>query len=187
VELQCDHGPTGAAPSVGDWAPAGVLLRAHGVRGEIRVRFDISPAQLQKPLDVVRIVPRHGAASVMLVTSVRDIHEASLLTFKEVPSREAAQLLHGARLEVPASLIPEVDEDAAYMYELPGAAVRDPAGADLGVVKRVDDNGGQALLVITHADAGERLLPLVGATFVGFCRDSRVLTVNVPQGLWDDA
>jgi 16S rRNA processing protein RimM len=185
VELQSDHGPSEPALDNSGWVQAGVIIRAHGVRGEIRVRFDMSPTQLLQPLDAVRVVPRRGASSIMHVTNCREIHDAALVTFKEVPSREAAQLLHGARLELPEASIPPMDEESAYMYELHGAEVQDGQGVVLGVVQRVDDNGGQALLVMAHPTEGERLLPLVSDTFAGFHRERRVLTVNVPEGLWE--
>jgi 16S rRNA processing protein RimM len=178
VEVQVEH----AEPA---WVHAGSILRAHGVHGAMRVRFDISLTDLLHPLKSVRLVPRRGVPCVMHIQDVRDIHNAALLVLKEVDSREAAQLLSGASIEFPQDLIPPPSADDAYMYEIVGAQVQAEDGTPVGVVARVDDNGGQALLVIEATAQSERLLPLVPQTFRSFARETRVLTVAVPLGLWD--
>jgi 16S rRNA processing protein RimM len=168
------------AESEAGWVTAGYVVRAHGVHGELRVHLDI-------PLEEVphlRVIPRQGEARVMTVASLRPAHGAQLLRFEALVSREAAQALAGAALEVEAALLPPPDPGEAYIYELAGASVLDEAGTPLGTAREIVDNGGQALLVMDAAD-GERLLPLVPATMRGFDRAARVLTVHVPEGLWE--
>jgi 16S rRNA processing protein RimM len=162
------------------WVTAGHIVRAHGVHGELRVHFDIP----LEDVPLLRVIPRLGEARTLKVEALRPVHGAALLRLAEVGSREAAQALAGATLQVDASALPPPEADEAYVFELAGATVRDEAGTLLGVAKEVLDNAGQPLLVL-DADGTERLLPLVPATQRGYDREARALTVRVPEGLWE--
>jgi 16S rRNA processing protein RimM len=70
------------------------------------------------------------------------------------------------------------EEGELWVHELIGAAVRDTAGHDLGLVTAVEANPASDLLVLD----GERLLPLRFVT----AREQGVLVVEVPDGLWDE-
>jgi 16S rRNA processing protein RimM len=159
---------------------AGHVVRAHGVHGELRVQFDMPLEDVSR----LRVISRAGEVRTLKVEALRAVHGAALLRLAEIGSREAAQALAGATLQVEASLLPAPEADEAYVYELAGASVRDEAGTLLGVAKAVLDNAGQPLLVV-DADGTERLLPLVPATQLGFDRAARALTVRVPEGLWE--
>lgn len=167
-----------------DWLDAGVVLKAHGVRGELRAALDVSVDLLER-VDCVRLVPRQGQPQVMNLVRARSADRTALLTFEEIADRDVALLWHGARLQMRRSDVPEPESGEYYVYELEGAQVQDEAGAALGTVRKVANNGGQALLELDGPE-GERLLPLVPATLRHFDRQARLLTVVVPLGLWDE-
>ena len=165
------------------WIDAGVVLKAHGVRGELRGVLDV-PLTVLQGVDCVRLVPRQGLPQVMTVVGARNADRSVLVTFKEVTDRDVAMLWHGARLQLRVGDVPEPEAGEYYVYELHGAQVQDEAGDSLGTVREVADNAGQALLVL-EGPQGELLLPLVPATLRHFDRQARLLTVFVPPGLWD--
>lgn len=167
------------------WIPIGFVVRAHGVRGEFRVRLELdeSLTLLAKGLRLQADL-RDGSRRTLTVERVRPIHGAVLLTIDELREREAVQTLAGARLSVLSEDVPK--DDAPYLFEFEGANAVDESGTVVGVVRRVADNGGQDLLIM-DGPTGERMLPLVDETFVAFDRETNTLVVRPIPGLWDDA
>jgi 16S rRNA processing protein RimM len=168
-----------------EWIPFATIVRAHGVRGEVRVVPLRSGTELPASTQRVRIVSKHGKTAVLTLSSVRTTTGALLLTFVEVTERDGAQALSGSSLEVEASRLPPLAEGELYLYELAGARVLDEAGGPLGTVEGSMDNRGQEVLVLRDAAGEERLLPLTENTIIHFDRALHSVQLRVPAGLWD--
>ena len=169
------------------WLDAGMILRAHGLRGELRVSLDweMDPEMLLRlPL---RLKPRVGTPRPVQLLGLRSLHgRQGLARLAGCNDRDEAQALQGARLQLQAEDVPPPEPGSYYLYELQGARVCDSAGTTLGSVRTIYDNGGQDLLVIDTPD-GERLLPRVPELVRAYCRASHSLEVHVPAALWDEA
>jgi len=171
-------------PDSSHWIQFGYILKAHGVRGELRLipQGDIPfPSKLKN----VRLVSKAGKAAEYSVGSVREVHDAYLLTLKEVSGRDAAAALKGWTVQIPHDALPSLGAGEYYLFELIGAAVHSSNGEALGEVANLFDNAGQTLLEI-NTDPSKRLLPAVPETVVSFDRDKKLLVVTVPEGLWED-
>ena len=167
-----------------NWIQFGYILRAHGVRGELRL-IPLGDIPFPAELNAVRVVSRSGETSVCEIVAIREIHDAYLLTLREVKGRNEAAALKGASVLIPQSALPALGEGEYYLFELVGASVQNASGEVLGEVAELFDNAGQTLLKITH-DSSERLLPAVDETITSFDRIGKVLVVSVPDGLWED-
>jgi len=166
------------------WISYGIVARAHGVRGELRVVPHGGDEPFPPEARTVRVCSRSGVERVLTVATVRPIHRALLMTVEEIADRDAARELTGWSLDIDAEVLPPPSDDELYVYELEGAAVVDEAGARIGTVTRLVDNHGQDLLEI-DADGRELLLPYVDETIIGFDRERRLLTVRPIRGLWE--
>ena len=166
------------------WIDYGYVLKAHGVFGDLRV---VSHADIPLPpsIEEMRLVPRRGPPRVVTLSRLRPVHGAYLVTFEEVSGREVARALKGATVQLHRSVLPALEGDEYYLFELKGARVVNEEGALLGEVSEILDNSGQVLLKLDYEGA-ERLLPLVDAWGRGYTRDSHQLMVAVPQGLWEE-
>lgn len=167
------------------WVPVARARRAHGVKGELRIEAD-GPDTLAilKPGVALRFVFRDETWRMFtLADRVRPIHDAILITLKEVSQREEIAELKGARIEVHRDLVPESEEP--FFFELVGARVVDEDGAELGTLLTVGDNGAQELLVIESPEGEERLLPWTDESVRGYDRAGRTLTVRPIPGLWE--
>lgn len=166
-----------------DWIRFGVLGRAHGVRGEVRLSPDDPDVEFPEVTDV-RLV-RRGVARSAKVTSLRAAGDVYLATFEGVSDRDVVRdQLTGAEVLVPRRALAAADGREAYVFELVGAQVVDETGAQLGVVGAVLAGAAQDLLRI-DSPQGERLLPMIADTMRGFDRARRVLTVAPIPGLWE--
>lgn len=152
----------------------GWITRVHGVKGDVIVH----------PLS--NIAGRFEEGLGMTLSKGGEVQERTLLRakpygpdllchFQGVDSREAAEALKGSAL-----LAAPVDYgDDLLIHELIGAAIVEADGTLRGNVVSVQANPAADLLV-TDQDS---LIPLVFVS--NFDRESKVVTVTVPEGLFD--
>ncbi|HEY4223338.1 MAG TPA: ribosome maturation factor RimM [Myxococcota bacterium] len=156
------------------WVSLGVIARAHGIRGALKLHlWQEGGAVLRGGLDV-----RIGAKQHRVAT-----YAAHILVVDGVPDKTAADLLQGQELFVRRADFP-VDEDDVYLVDLVGASVEDERGHKLGIVAGISDNGAQPLLLV-HGHGKEVMVPYVDAIVLE-ASPERVL-LRPPAGLFDDA
>src|SRR5579883_1522017 len=113
--------------------PIGVLARAHGVRGLVRVRLHDAGSDA---LDhVARVLVDGRERAVEHASRDRDGY---LLKLAGVDDRDAAEALRGRPLAVWRDDLPPLDEREVYVGDLVGCALVDAAGAPLGTVRAVE-------------------------------------------------
>lgn len=149
----------------------GRIGRAHGVRGEVRVRLLTERAERLAPGAAVRV--GHGWHTV---STARPVGDEWLVRFVGVDDRSAAERL--AHL----LLFAEADDSGAaegdlWVHDLIGRQVVDQHGAERGECVAVVANPGSDLLEL----ASGALVPVV---FVRGLRDGAI-DVDVPEGLFD--
>ncbi len=158
---------------MGDGPPlvleVGRILRAHGVQGEVAVRFTSDRPERRAVGAVVR-----GPGGPLTVERARHTPGGDwVVKYAEVPDRAVAETMHGAVLRAEAL----DDPDELWVHELLGATVVDQHGGERGTVTEVHEGAVADLLVL---DSGH----LVPVTFVVGKEPGRVL-VDTPDGLFD--
>ncbi len=167
-------------PTVGvtadGWVSLGVVARAHGVKGALKLHcWAEGPHALRPGLDV-----RIGGRVYRVAGYAPDV-----LTLDDVHHRDAAEALRGAEVFVRRADFPADDDEGVYLVDLIGAAVVDLAGAPLGTVEGFTDNGAQPLLSVARPGAASVLVPFVPA-IVRSAEKGRVV-LTPPPGLFVDA
>ena len=114
-----------------------------------------------------------GGRRELRIEDVRFTTGALLVAFAGVEDRTAAEKLRGCVLEVPASSLPELEEDEYYPFELRGLRVWDEEGVEVGTVLELLDTPAQPVLSLRRAAGGDVLVP--------FTLEA-VPTVDVPGG-----
>ena len=140
-----------------------VIGAAHGIRGEVRVRsFAANPAGLGD------YGPLHDEAGrAFEVASARPAKEVSIVRFKGIATREAAEALNGTALFVERSALPaDLEEEEFYHTDLVGLAVRDESGTEIGTVSAIHNFGAGDILEIEQAD-GRRFMISVAQAEIG--------------------
>ena len=170
-------GLPGAGPQLNDDAVAfpadavevGRIAGAWGIQGWIKVQpFADEPQALfctkrwfLKPADAptVREVP-----PLLHVRQSREHSGLVMAQADEVPDRDAAEALRGARIFVARSSFPTAGADEYYWVDLIGCEVVNREGAMLGRVAELSDTGVHSVLHVKDGDAvAERLIPFVAA------------------------
>lgn len=147
----------------------GRVLRPHGVRGEVVVRFSSEREERRAVGAVVT-----GPQGPLTLTSARHLSGGDwVVRYAEVAGRDAAEALRGAALRAEAI----DDPDELWVHELLGSVVFDQDGCERGTVAEVHEGVAADLLVL---DTGQ----LVPVTFVVAHGPGRI-EVHAPEGLFD--
>jgi 16S rRNA processing protein RimM len=154
----------------------GGVARAHGLRGEIVVVTHDPESQTLAEVDKIFV----GGVEHAIV-GVRDTHRGWLVQLQDTLTRDAAELLRGKPVEVSRDAL-ELDDDDVLLGDLIGCAVVRVDGTPWGTVEEVQAGAMQDLLVIHDGDM-ERMLPLVDEFVRDIDLDTRVVTVDPPEGL----
>jgi 16S rRNA processing protein RimM len=155
--------------------PVGFVLRAHGIKGLLRVR-----AQGEALLCVDQLWV--GERSMKLVRAQKNGDEM-LIELEGVRDRVAAEALKGCSLSVEREQLPAPSENELYLSDLLGCRVVDPAGLDLGEVVSIEQHGSQDLLNIKGAHDWQ--LPFVEPLVRSVDLVERRIVCDPPEGLLD--
>lgn len=165
-----------------DTVVVGRVRKPHGVRGELAVEI-LSDVPDRFAVGHELLLRAVGAsARTVCVQSSRGRGEVLLVRFEGVDSRDQAETLRDALLEVDRHAVPAAPEGAYYEYELAGCTLVDATDGELGVVIDVIDDGGGWLLDVDRGGA-RLLVPFVDAYLGGVDIEARRIEVNLPQGL----
>ncbi|MEP6876344.1 MAG: ribosome maturation factor RimM [Burkholderiales bacterium] len=187
--------PAGADP---DW-PAdaievGRIVDAWGLKGWIKVqpfasdpqalfssrRWFILPSEkagVTRPATVAGVLP-----TLLKITQVKDHGEVVVALAQEVPDRNAAEAMRGARVFIGRASFPSAGADEFYWVDLIGLDVVNREGAALGKVVGLLDTGPHSVLRVMPDDVateeGERLIPFVAAYVDAVSLEARLITVD---------
>jgi len=177
--------PSGAQPSL---LLVGVVVRVHGLRGElvVDVRTD-SPQERFAPGSVlVRRLPDGAAAGSLTIESARPHSGRLLVRFAEAPDRDAAENLRGSRLLVDsAGLPPTGDPDEFHVHQLEGLAVELSDGTAVGSVREIVHGPGGELLVVARPHGPDALVPFVREIVPTVDLEGGRVVLTPPDGLLD--
>ena len=134
----------------------GIVLGAHGIKGEVKVRtFTTGPDALNAYGPVATEDGR-----VFTIASLRTAKgNEVIVTFADIGDRSAAEGLKGQRLFVPRAALPQPAEGEFYHADLVGLAAEDETGAALGQVKAVHNFGAGDVIEIEDASGEARFVP----------------------------
>ena len=159
--------------------PIGVVVAAHGLHGEVRVKLhNPASALLQMRADVVMRRGGEDRGQRVAVRSAR-AHGAGIvrLALEGCADRDAALALRGAELCVPRAELPALPEGEHYLIDLIGLEAKTPDGRSAGRVKDVVEYPSAQALRIEVA-GGVREVPLLSPYVVDIRLDEGALIVD---------
>lgn len=155
-----------------DAIEVGRIADAWGIKGWFKVLpYSASPEALFSSkrwfLQPAERGAKTFAGTVLLkVKEAKEHSDSVAATSAEVPDRNAAELLKGARIFVSRASFPTPETDEYYWVDLIGLEVVNREGVALGAVRELLHTGPQTVLVLAYeeeAKAKERMIPFVSA------------------------
>jgi 16S rRNA processing protein RimM len=143
------------------WVALAEVSRAHGVRGEMRVKVYNADSELLPSQREVLVRHRDGRESTAALESVRGASPGYLLAkLKGVDDRDAANAFRGAELCVRREDFPPLDEGEFYACDVIGARVVGPDG-DVGAVEDLVTYPSADVLMVRLDDGVSGEVPLL--------------------------
>ncbi|MGJ3246718.1 MAG: ribosome maturation factor RimM [Elainellaceae cyanobacterium] len=183
--------PSPPLPDLQEWIEIGKIVAPQGLKGELRVYPNSDfPERFLEPGDRWMLVPGTQELQKVELQSGRVLAGKGLyvVTFAEIGDRDRADSLRDARLFVPASDRPELEEDEFHIADLIGLSVfHQLTQTLLGTVVSVIPAGNDLLEVELISDAAENqrrvLIPFVVAIVPVVDLQQRRIDVLPPDGL----
>ena len=146
----------------------GRVVGAHGLRGEIRVRwFGDGPENLLRAKRVELADARGAEDPAPLGCEIggggRGRAGEVRLAVRGVEGRDAAEALRGRLVLIEASALPPASAGEVYWYQLVGCHVELTSGEPVGCVREIWETPAHAVLVVLGADGRDRLIPITPA------------------------
>jgi 16S rRNA processing protein RimM len=169
------------------------VIDAWGIKGQIRVRpyADDPQALFSSRRWFVRpgsdLAPARPLPRLLRIRQAREHGDAVVATADELPDRNAAEAMKGARIYVSRASFPTPQDDEYYWIDLIGLQVRNREGVEFGTVADLIETGAQSVLrVVREQPAGnagapgpaERLIPFVSAYVDKVDLAGRCITVD---------
>jgi 16S rRNA processing protein RimM len=155
-----------------DAIEVGRIADAWGIKGWFKVLpYSASPEALFSSkrwfLQPAERGAKTFAGTVLLkIIEAKEHSDSVVATAQEVPDRNTAELLKGARIFVSRTSFPTPEADEYYWVDLIGLDVVNREGVALGAVRELLHTGPQTVLVLAYEQEGkalERMIPFVSA------------------------
>jgi 16S rRNA processing protein RimM len=173
------------------------VMRAHGVRGEVRLRpfrtdsdllLDVAEVLVRFPAEPSRrarpAAPPPQSEALRRVEFARRANDAILMKLEGVDDRDEADGLRGAVVCVRRGDFPDLEDGEFYACDVEGARVIVEGGDELGTVRELQSLPSVELLVVDPKDGGPAFeVPLVDAFVAGVDVEEGVVTLRTTEGL----
>ena len=157
------------------WLRVGIVGRAHGLDGSFHV-IEPSAALLVEGTEL-RVL-QAGAEQRLVVERRGGTDLRPRLRLAGIGSREAAEALRGAELQVTRGQAPPLGQDEWWAEDLEGCRVTD-GPVEVGVVARLLALPSCEVLEVERPGRGELLIPLVGDAVREVDVEARVIDVDL--------
>lgn len=128
------------------WVCVGALGSAHGVKGDVKVRSFTDDRDGLKSFKTLYLEPDFTPVHLAIKFPNKDGFVASV---EGISTREQAMAATGRKLYVKREQLPEPQENNFYITDLVGLKVRDEGGAEVGIIKAVQNFGAGDVLELS--------------------------------------
>lgn len=170
--------------SSSDLLPVGRVVRAHGVRGKIKIEYFGEKSRLF-PYRKIFIRGSTGETAVYEVLDAASQPPWMILSLRGVERAEDAQCLAGKEVLIGKETLPDPGKGEYYWAEMLGMAVETEEGKQIGTMKEILETGANDVWVV-EGKRGEILIPATEEVIRSVDLKRRVIRVCRMEGLWEE-
>ncbi len=158
-----------------------VIVRPHGLKGEVKVNLLCSGLDRLKTCPNLRLV-KDGRELKAVTVGRSFMHNDgdAVVRLMEVEGVDEAESLRGAYLAIRSGERPDLPEGAYYVDDLLGLAVENPRGVLLGHIEEVMDGLANAVYVVRDGK-NEVLVPGLRSVVRSVDLKARRMVVDLPE------
>jgi 16S rRNA processing protein RimM len=168
-----------------DWVAISRLLHTQGNRGELFGEILTDFPERFESLEKVTLSTPAGAFREFTVEYTRWHKKGIVFKLDGIESISEAETLVGSGILVDSAHLTPLTEGTYYQFELVGCQACSEAGQNLGIVVRVDDFGGNQLLVVQPETESEEefWVPFSKEHILEVDCSGKRVTMRVPEDL----
>ncbi len=172
--------------TIDDCYQLGFIVKTHGLKGEVQIFLDVDAPNEYRNLESVFVLQGQQLVP-FFIESMSNLNGAKVIVaFEDVDTLEQAQALKGSELYLPLDALPKLTGSEFYLHEIIGFDLKDTnTDTVLGKIDNVVESGPQLLFSVLTSEGKEILIPYTESLLVVFDRASKLISLNVPEGLID--
>ncbi|MGC8720808.1 MAG: ribosome maturation factor RimM [Thermodesulforhabdaceae bacterium] len=167
------------------WVPIGIIVRAHGVRGAIKILPYGDSLAEKKRGDLLFIKNRDGSFDQLTVQRIQPAGNCWIVHTEEVTDRNRAEELVNLEVFLPEELLPPREEGEFFYYQLMGLEVRSRDGERVGVLEAIFETPAHDVYVVRDG-RHEILVPAVEEIVLEVNLDQGYMVIDLLDGLQQD-
>lgn len=159
----------------------GNILKAHGIKGELRIKFDLELKASGKKPDAF-FISHAGKPIPYFIEELDGSGQHFLLKLESVNDRTKAEMLRNKELLVERENVSKFFKPDVKNFE--GYTVIDKINGELGIIDQVNEMPNQFIASLIFKGK-EILLPLNESTIAKVEKRKKIIHVVLPDGLLD--
>ena len=173
------------APDSDNLVRVGRVGKAHGIKGELKVRPDFGlPEDFLHYREVALVKPGTDFHQDYKVSRCRPQAKIVVLQLDGIDDRTMAEALGGSEVWIDKKSLPDLAAGDFYWHDLVGLQVVTESGRELGRVDEILATGGHDILVVLGGGR-EYLIPLRKEFLLNTDTAAGILTVAEVPGLFE--
>jgi 16S rRNA processing protein RimM len=168
---------------IADCFQLGAIVKPHGIQGLVSIYLDVDFPDDYAEMDSVFVLDR-GQLEPYFIDEIRINGNKGIVQFEEIDTVEKAEMLAGKELYLPLKVLPKLGDNQFYFHEITDFKVIDKQAGELGTVLTVYSFPHQDLIAMLFKGV-EVLIPISDDIVLNLDRKTKVLNVNLPEGLID--
>ncbi len=166
----------------------GRIVGAHGLRGQLRVRYFGGDPDHLTQISAVRIAESEDdpeAESYEVTEASAGRSGQVRMTLVGVENRDSAERLRGRLVVVEAAQLKELPAGEYYSYQLVGCRIEGVDGREIGTVREVWSTGAPDVLVVEDEAGVRHLIPAAESLLREIDIDRQRIVIEILPGLLD--
>lgn len=162
------------------WVAVGLVERAKGIKGEVRVQMYNPDSKLLSHVSDVQVGESEENLSPVSISNASAQAKHWVLGFREIQNRTEAEKLKGKKIFIRRADFPAPRPGEAYVFDLIGANVEKADGKFLGQLKGVQSTASNDIYVV-EKNGKEILLPALSNVILKLDLKNNRVIVNLPE------
>ena len=160
----------------------GKIIGVHGIQGALKLYPYVESLSIFQSGHRVVLRAPNGKEDSYAIKGGNSYKNIYRLLLEEIDTCNAAEALVGSEVFIEKSLLPDLETDEHYWFDIIGLDVFQTDDAYLGKIDSIIQTGSNDVFVVNHPDK-ETLIPALRSVVVAIDLQNNRMIVDLPEGL----
>lgn len=160
----------------------GKITGVHGLKGTCKISSYAESPSIFKPDEPILVRGSQGQEQSYIISWIKPHGRIILMSFMKIEDRSQAEMLVGRELYIDKAILPELEDNSFYWFEIIGLSVFTNEAEYIGQVTSIIPTGGNDVYVVKDKDR-EILVPALETVVTEINLDRKSIYVDLPEGL----